>query len=152
MALPNVFSKVETEKIIQRINNLNANSQPQWGKMSVDQMLGHCNVTYEMAFEDIHAKPNFILKFILGTFVKNTVVNEVPYKKNSGTAPQFIIKGDRDFEKEKGRLIAYLNNAQQLGQTHFEGKESHSFGNLTASEWNNMFYKHLDHHLGQFGV
>jgi hypothetical protein len=152
MALPNIFSKVETEKIIQRITQLNANTQPQWGKMSVDQMLAHCNVTYEMAFENIHPKPNFFVKFILGMLVKNTVVSDVPYKKNGSTAPQFIIKGDRDFDKEKGRLVAYLNNAQQLGQAHFEGKESHSFGNLSVTEWNNMFYKHLDHHLGQFGV
>jgi SRSO17 transposase len=49
-------------------------------------------------------------------------------------------------------LKAYIIKTQELGATHFEGKESHSFGTLTSTEWNNMFYKHLDHHLGQFGV
>ena len=45
MALPDIFTKDETDKIIQRINNLSPASQPNWGKMSVAQMLAHCNVT-----------------------------------------------------------------------------------------------------------
>ena len=56
------------------------------------------------------------------------------------------------FEREKKRLIDYINKTQALGTAFFEGKESNSFGNLTANEWNNTFYKHLDHHLQQFNV
>jgi SRSO17 transposase len=115
-------------------------------------MLAHCNVSYEMAFGNIHQKPNALMRFILKMMVKNTVVNEVPYKKNSSTAPAFVIKDEKNFEAEKARLKAYIIKTQELGATHFEGKESHSFGTLTSTEWNNMFYKHLDHHLGQFGV
>jgi hypothetical protein len=63
-----------------------------------------------------------------------------------------MVASDKDFNKEKERLIAYLNKTVQLGETHFEGKENHGFGKLSAVEWNNMFYKHLDHHLTQFGV
>lgn len=92
------------------------------------------------------------MKLIMRALVKNLVVNEKPYKRSSQTAPQFIIKDERAFEKEKLRLIEYLNKTQTLGENHFDGKESHSFGKLTKTEWNNMFYKHLDHHLTQFGV
>lgn len=152
MALPNIFTKEVAENIIQRINKLNIQSQPQWGKMSVDQMLAHCNVTYEMAFEDKHPKPNFLMKMILKAFVKNTVVNETPYKHNSQTAPQFIVKDSKNFEAEKTRLVSYIRKTQELGEPHFDGKESHSFGALNATEWNNMFYKHLDHHLRQFNA
>ena len=84
--------------------------------------------------------------------VKNGVVGEKPYKKNIMTAPQFVMKEDKDFEKEKTRLINYLVKTQQLGESYFDGKESLSFGELTVKEWNTMFYKHLDHHLSQFGV
>jgi hypothetical protein len=152
MALPSIFSKTVANQVIERINNLNATTTPQWGKMSVDKMLAHCNVTYEMAFENIHPKPNAIVKFILKLMVKSNVVNEVQYKHNGSTAPQFIIKESKNFESEKNRLINYISKAQQLGEAHFDGKESHSFGNLSKEEWNNMFYKHLDHHLTQFGV
>ena len=152
MVLPNIFTQVVTDQIIARLQQLTPQTQPKWGKMDAAQMLAHCNVTYEMLFEGNHPKPNAFVKFMLKLFVKGGVVNEVPYKHNGQTAPQFIINGSRDFEKEKQRLIEYIQRVQQLGGASFEGKESHSFGALTAVEWNNMFYKHLDHHLTQFGA
>jgi len=123
-----------------------------WGTMNVPQMLAHCNVTYEMVYENKHLKPNFILGLILKGFVKKYVTNEIPYKKSSETAPAFIIKDERNFEIEKKRLIDFIEKTQQLGEMHFDGKDSLSFGKLNTQEWNNMFYKHLNHHLSQFGV
>jgi len=105
-----------------------------------------------MVYTDKHPKPNFFMKFILKLFVKNSVVGEKPYKRNSQTAPAFLITDTRDFEKERKRLIDYLNQTQALGAKSFDNKESNSFGKLSIKEWNNMFYKHLDHHLTQFGV
>ncbi|MFA9289732.1 MAG: DUF1569 domain-containing protein [Solirubrobacteraceae bacterium] len=150
--MKNIFSQEDATEIINRINNLKANVTPQWGSMNVQQMLAHCNVTFEMEYETIHPKPNFFIKTILKLFVKKLVVNELPYKKNGQTAPQFIIKDTREFEKEKSRLIAYIKKTQVLGENYFDKKESHSFGVLTAKEWNNLFSKHIDHHLTQFGV
>jgi hypothetical protein len=89
---------------------------------------------------------------LLKAFVKKGVVNEVPYPKNSRTAPVFIIAERKNFEEEKSRLIKYLEHTRDLGRDHFEGKESLSFGPMSSQEWNNLFYKHLDHHLTQFGV
>lgn len=150
--MKNVFSKEDCDEIIDRINQLEDNSKELWGKMSVDQMLAHCNVTYEMVYSTIHKKPNFIMKIILKTLVKNKVVSEELYDKNQKTAPQFIITKEKNFEKEKLRLIEYIEKTQALGGDYFDNKESHSFGKLSTKEWNNMFYKHLDHHLKQFGV
>ena len=150
--MKNIFDTKETEAVIDRINNLSPTTRPLWGKMSADQMLAHCNVTYEMAFEDKHKKPNGFTKFMLKLFVKSTVVGDKPYKKNSRTAPQFLITNARNFVEEKARLTDYLKKAQSLGEAYFDDKESHSFGKLTKQERNMMFYKHLDHHLSQFGV
>lgn len=152
MTLPNIFTEEISEKTIHRINQLKPDTTPGWGKMTVDQMLAHCNVTYEMVFTDKHPKPNIFMRFILKSFVKNMVVSGKPYKRNSQTAPAFLIKGERDFNAEKQRLIGYITDTQKLGENYFDGKESNSFGALTKDEWNSMFYKHLDHHLTQFGV
>jgi hypothetical protein len=151
--MKNIFDKIVSDETIQRIENLTPETQPLWGKMGIEKMLAHCNVTYEMVYEeDKHPKPNILVKFILKTFVKNKVVGEEPFSKNGQTAPQFIIKDERVFETEKKRLIEYIQKTQQLGESHFDNKESHSFGKLNKTEWNNLFYKHLDHHLSQFGV
>ena len=152
MALPNIFTKEVSGNLIQRINKLTPNTQGLWGKMSVAQMLAHCCVTYEMVYEDKHPKPNGFVKLILKMLVKNKVVTETQYQKNGRTAPAFIITDAKIFETEKKRLISFIERTQLLGENSFHGKESHSFGNLTKTEWNNMFYKHLDHHLSQFGA
>ena len=150
--MKNIFDPIVTAELVSRINALKPESQALWGKMKVDQMLAHCSVTYEMAFTNKHPKPNAFMRLVLKTFVKNGVVNEVPYAKNIRTAPAFIISERKNFEEEKARLIKYLEHTLSLGRDHFEGKESLSFGRMTAKEWNNQFYKHLDHHLNQFGV
>lgn len=152
MALPNIFTQPVSDAVIVRINTLTPETRPGWGKMSVDQMLAHCNVTYEMVYENKHLKPGFLIGLMLKAFVKKIVTNEVPYKRNSQTAPAFLIKDSRNFEAEKERLIAYIKRVQQEGEDRFHNKASHSFGPLSKEEWNNMFYKHLDHHLSQFGV
>ena len=150
--MKNIFEKNISNEVIERINRLTPESKPQWGKMSADQMLAHCNVTYEFVFDNKHKKPSGFKKLMLKTFVKNAVVSEKPYKKNGPTAPEFLIKNEKNFETEKNRLIVYITKTQELGDNYFDNKESHSFGKLTKTEWSNMFYKHLDHHLNQFGV
>ena len=150
--MQNIFDPQVTTELISRVNQLKPESPALWGKMTVDQMLAHCCVAYEMAFTNKHPKPNPLMRFLLKAFVKKGVVNEVPYKRNIRTAPVFIISERKNFEEEKDRLINYLGHTVTLGKDHFEGKESLSFGPMTAEEWNNLFYKHLDHHLTQFGV
>jgi len=118
--MKNVFDQNDVSHIIQRINQLQPDTERQWGKMTPAQMLAHCNVTYEMVYENIHPKPGIMTRWLLKMFVKKTVVGDTP--------------------------------TQKFGSARFEGKESHSFGKLTSKEWNNMFYKHLNHHLTQFGV
>ena len=151
--MQNIFDSKEAQNYIDRIQQLSCETKGKWGVMSVDQMLAHCNVTYEMVYEPQKHKPvGGIAKFFLKNFVKSKVVGEKSYSQNSPTGPQFKIKGDQDFDLEKKRLIGFIQKTQQLGQEAFDGKESASFGKLKAQEWNNMFAKHLNHHLEQFGV
>jgi len=150
--IKNIFDESVTNDVIGRISTLTADSKAIWGSMSVGQMLAHCTVTYEMIFEDKHARPPAAIRLMLKWFVKPTVVGEKPYKRNSQTAPAFKMTEEKDFEISKNKLIDYLQKVQNLGPSYFEGRESHSFGKLTIAEWNAMFYKHLDYHLSQFGV
>jgi len=150
--IKSVFNSADVAEIKQRINKLTPLTAGLWGKMHLAQMLAHVNVSYEMAYTDKHPKPGAFLRFILKAFVKDAVVGPKPYKRNSPTAKAFIIADEKDFESEKKRLLDYLDHTLELGKDHFEGRESLSFGRLTADEWNVMFYKHLDHHLQQFGV
>ena len=150
--MKNVFDQEVTAELINRINKISVDSKPHWGKMSVDQMLAHCCVSYEFVYEDIHPKVSPVKVLLLKMLVKKFVVNENPYRRNSRTAPEFIMNGSKNFDAEKKRLVEYISRTQKKGEAYFDGKESRSFGKLNKVEWSNMFYKHLDHHLNQFGV
>ncbi|MBI3520784.1 MAG: DUF1569 domain-containing protein [Bacteroidetes bacterium] len=152
MTLLNTFDPKTTEETFKRLEKLTYMSKPQWGKMNAAQMLAHLNVAYDLAYGRKTSNPNFFTKLMLKLFVKGIVVGEKPYSKNSPTGPDFLISDERDFEKEKAKFIDNVKQTEAHGTTYFEGKESASFGKLTAKQWSIQFYKHLDHHFTQFGV
>jgi hypothetical protein len=153
MALLNTFDPKTTETVIGRLNKLTSTTKPQWGKMNAAQMLGHLNVPYDIAYgKRVPKKSGFFGKLMLNLFVKNIVVGEKPYSKNSPTSPDFIVADERDFEKEKALFISNLKDTESNGSAFFDGKESGAFGVLTSNQWSTQFYKHLDHHFTQFGI
>ena len=151
--MQNIFDARDAQNYISRINTLTPETQGKWGVMTVDQVLAHLNVAFEIAFEPHKFKKmGSIAKFIMKNFVKQKVVGEKSYPKNGPTSPLFKVSGAKNFDEERKKLIGYIQKTQQMGRESFDGKENHSFGKLTAQEWNNMFVKHLNHHLEQFGV
>ena len=152
MVIHDLFSNQGLNATIQRIENLSPSSKAIWGKMTVDQMLAHCCVSYKMTYTDDYPTLGGFTKLMLKLFIKKAVVGPKTYPKNGRTAPDFIINDEKDFETEKEALLGYLQKTHQLGREHFEQKEYRSFGKLSSEEWNTLFSKHIDHHLTQFGV
>lgn len=150
--MKNVFNQTDVNDLINRINQLTPTTPAQWGTMTVSQMLAHCCVAYDMALTNQYPKPNFIMRTLAKLFAKSMVVGPKPYPRNSRTAPEFIITDQREFKDEKKRLIQNIKKTQELGTAYFDGKDSLSFGPLSIDQWNTLFYKHLNHHLSQFGV
>lgn len=154
--MKNVFDKQVSDELIARILQLTPDTQPVWGKMNVSQMLAHCNVPYEMVFASDSAskfkKAKGLKALMLRTFIKPIVVGTKPYRKNGPTAPEFKIVDEREFNAEKTKLLENIARAYESGPEFFDQRESPSFGALTSGEWSNLYYKHLDHHLNQFGV
>ncbi|MEN9511440.1 MAG: hypothetical protein RLZZ370_1259 [Bacteroidota bacterium] len=120
--------------------------------MNVSQMLAHCCIPFEQALNMRHDGPNLLMKLMLRLFFRKSMVNEVPYRQNLPTAPSFVIDDERSLEAERFRLKQLLETFSEQGKAHFEGKKQITLGRLKSGEWNNLMYKHLDHHLRQFGV
>jgi hypothetical protein len=152
MKIQNIYSQEVADQFTSRINNLSANTPNQWGKMDVSQMMAHCNVSYEMAFNESYPKSGTFLRFILKNLAKKGLVNDSPLKKNSSTATEMVIKTPKDFNTEKSILLANVKNLVAKGENYFHLKDHPGFGVMTKEEWNNFYFKHLDHHLNQFGV
>ncbi|MEM7572332.1 MAG: DUF1569 domain-containing protein [Bacteroidota bacterium] len=152
MPYPLLFDPAVTQEMLDRLEKIQPDTVPQWGKMNAPQMLAHLNVAYDITYGKVPIKYNAVMRFFLRKFVKAMVVGDKPYPRNGRTAPIFKVEDERDFAVEKEKLVTYIQRFQQDGAAAFEGQESPSFGKLTAQEWSNQFWKHMDHHLRQFGV
>lgn len=150
--MESLFDKNTATEIINRVNKLQAGSAAQWGKMNVSQMVLHAQAPLKVAFEEIKLKRN-IISFLFGAMAKKQLMNPEPFKKNLPTAPAFnTIKLNADFEKEKNTLVAYIKRFQEAGPSGITQLPHPFFGKMTAHEWDTLQWKHLDHHLRQFGT
>ena len=148
MEVKNLFDATVKQEIIDRINKLTPQSQRQWGKMDVAQMLAHCQMPLGVATGKHKLKGSGFLKLV-GPLFKGLLFNNKPFKKNLGTDKSFIMTTPKEFEKEKSGLIQMINDFSASSMTD----EPHPiFGKLTKEQWSKGTWKHLDHHLQQFGV
>lgn len=152
MAIQNTFEQSSYENNLERLEKLNPESKPLWGKMNIAQMLAHLNVAYNITYNKSLPKAKGFKKFFMKLVVKKIVTGEKPFSKNGRTAPEFLITDKKEFTKEKETLIKYITDTFNKGEKYFDRKENISFGKLTAKEWSNLFQKHLNHHFEQFGV
>lgn len=152
MSLPNIFEATVSEQLAARVNRLTADSKPLWGKMSVDQMLFHCSLSFEQALGKNNLRPGAFMRFMMRLFFKKSMVNDVPYKQNLPTAPFFVVTDSRILDDERNRLIAYIQEFSKHGAVYYDKREQATLGKLSSVEWSNLMYKHTDHHLRQFGV
>ena len=147
-----LFEVSRVEEVKQRLQHLKPDSERVWGKMSPAQMLAHCSAGMEMAMGKIRP-PRALIGRIIGPAIKRVVLRErEPMRRNSPTSRELVMTGDRDFAVEQGRLGELIDQFSATGQAGCTSHPHAFFGPLTPDEWAILMYKHLDHHLRQFGV
>jgi Protein of unknown function (DUF1569) len=149
----NFFNPIKRGEIIARLNRLTPESKALWGKMNAGEMLCHCLDGSKMSLGEI--PPTDRSNFLTRNFVKYLVVYVIPIPKDAPAAPEINPHKSgtkpQDFERERGLLIEEINNFANLKHEDFKGRH-HVFGKMTANQWGRLGYKHLDHHLKQFGL
>ncbi|MGC4020921.1 MAG: DUF1569 domain-containing protein [Cyclobacteriaceae bacterium] len=143
-------SSVASEMVI-RIEKISPQSLKAWGKMNVEQMLAHAGSALEMSMGTINPKRIFIGR-IIGPIFRKKYSDETPFEPGSPTSNELVTLGlSKDFEKEKERLISLVKKFSFGGEAIVTQQPHPFFGPLTPREWGVGMYKHLDHHLRQFG-
>ena len=149
--MQSLFNPVDRESLSVRLATLEPGSMRQWGKMAPAQMLLHCTIGLEAATGDRPTKQAFLGK-VVTPFIIRTVLGEKPFRRSVPTDPTFVVSDARDFDLERVRLATLIDRFIQRGP-EFAGRQCHVFfGRLSGEEWGRLMYKHLDHHLRQFGV
>lgn len=147
----NIFNRESSQKLVDRLEKLTPESKPQWGKMTVSQMLWHCQKPIEVVEGRLMLQGG-LLGFLFGKMAKKSFLKNRGFSKNSPTAPEFKTTQEPEFEKEKTQLISLVKKFGEKGTAVIAVKKHPFFGEMTEDEWGSLMYIHLDHHLTQFGV
>src|SRR5688572_20931245 len=105
--MKSIFNKSDNEAIIARINSITDEIKTAWGKMTVDQMCKHCNLTFDVAYGKIELKIPFVFR-LLGKMLKKKMLAADNMGKGSATAKEYIVSDRYDFNEVKGELISNL--------------------------------------------
>ena len=136
--------------LLQRIDALRADTAPRWGRMTVSQMLAHCQKAFLVASGELKLKRGLVGRLFGKLAKKKYVLSDVPFKRNLPTDPHFLITVVADFEREQAGLGELV---KRYGESGAAPSAPHPFfGAMSAEEWDRLRWKHLDHHLRQFGV
>lgn len=151
--MKNMFEAVTVDDVKTRLGKLGPQSERLWGKMTAAQMLAHCAVSLQWALGEVVPEKGPLPARILGWFVKPIVFrNEDPLRKNSPTAKSLVVSDERDLEQERKRLLGLIDKFAAGGAARCTKNPHSFFGQMAPEEWAILMYKHLDHHLRQFGV
>ena len=148
--MKNIFNKADNQELIGRVQKLTPTSENDWGKMTVSRMLLHCQKPLDVAEGSLELKRN-IIGFLFGKMAKKNFLQQDDFKKNLPTDKGFIVESAPDFEKEKKVLSDQIARFGAMGPAIIANSKHPFFGEMTEEEWGILQYKHLDHHLKQFG-
>jgi len=149
--MKNLFEKETVEEVASRIDRLQPATARQWGKMDVAQMMAHCSAALDMASGRLNL-PRVFIGRLLGPLVKPIYSNEKPFSRNNPTDKKLVFSDQRDFAREREQLKVKIRQFCEGGEAQCTRHPHPFFGSLTPYEWSRGMYKHLDHHLRQFGA
>jgi Protein of unknown function (DUF1569) len=148
----NLFDAESARALRARLAALPGNAAPQWGRMTPAQAVAHCALGLEMAVGD-RVPPRMLIGRLIGGFIKPKALgDDAPMRRNSPTVPAMVMTDDHDLNAERVRLDALIARFAAGGPAVCTTKPHSFFGPMTPDEWAILMYKHLDHHLRQFGA
>ena len=150
--MKNLFDAAAVEDVKARLGHLGPASERRWGSMNAAQAVAHCAAGLELALGDLRP-PRLWLGRILGPIVKPMALgNDAPMRRNSPTVKEVVVQDARDLGTERQRLGELIDRFAAAGPAGCTTHPHSFFGRLSPLEWAILMYKHLDHHLRQFGA
>lgn len=147
--MKSLFAPLVFKEILGRLDQLDGNAKRGWGKMEVGQMAWHCQIPLRTAIAN--SSPRKTANPLVALFFKKMMYSDRPMRKNLPTAPFLKARESKDFIHEKEILRQLVHEFYTL-RNREKWNPHPIFGAFTQEQWGQMQYKHLDHHLRQFGV
>ena len=148
MPTPTLLNDDDRSAILQRLRRLRPDATAAWGTLDAPRMLCHVADQLRVALGDLPSRPVHTL--ITRTLLKHLVVNTgMPAPRGKvQTSPEMLTSRPASWDAD---LAACVELVERVGRGTPSAVHP-TFGPLSPPEWGRLCWKHLDHHLVQFGV
>ncbi len=147
-----IFDTNAHDDLRARLDRLRPDSERQWGRMTAHQAVCHLSDSFKAILGDrpLERREPDVKRRIM-RLVAFTL--PVPWPKSVPTSPQVDAERDgtppgdflADVEELRSLIARYVASDGQL-EPHYV------WGDMSRGEWGRYGYRHVDHHLRQFGV
>lgn len=147
--MKSVWNDSDYRELRERLDRLTPDTAARWGKFTAPQMVCHLADCLKMATGELPVpSKNLPIRF---TPLKQLIIYVLPFPKGAPTAPQLISRKPAEWSGEVQLLRNEFDSFVKRGPS---GKfvPHPAFGTLTPKSWGVLVYKHMHHHLTQFGV
>jgi hypothetical protein len=147
--MKSLWNERDRRAVCQRIGRLDANAQPKWGQMNAPRAVAHLADAMRMAVGELPCQPkNLPIRY---PPLKQLIIYVLPWPEGAPTAPELIGRAPASWPGEIADLIALVDRFGKQDRQR-TWPEHPAFGRLSSRAWGRLTYRHLDHHLRQFGV
>ena len=145
-----VFNLDDRLTLAKRIDTLSAHAPAQWGRMDCPQMLAHLSESVRMALGELEIATKGPRALRLAP-IRHAIIHWLPFPKGAPTAPELLTRRATNWQAEGADLKHLLERLAALEGAR-EWPEHPAFGHMTSRDWGTLAYRHVDHHLRQFGA
>lgn len=147
--MKNLLDSADRAAIEARIASLGPDSRRRWGTLELPKAVSHMADQLSLALGEIEMKP---IKHPARLFpLKQMVVWVMPWPRGLPTAPVLMSTDIAALDAAREHLLGKIDAfAERAGKRPFGAHPI--FGTLDDRGWGRLAWRHLDHHLRQFGA
>ncbi|HLA62974.1 MAG TPA: DUF1569 domain-containing protein [Rhodothermales bacterium] len=147
--MPTLFDPTARAALLDRVDRLTPDARRVWGKMSLGQMLAHTAGQLRLGLGEMPVKR---MRTPYGfPVLRQLAIYVVPWPKGAPSAPELLAVPPAEVEAGKAAVRECAERFGALGPDH-PWPLHPAFGRLSRRAWGVLSWRHLDHHLRQFGV
>jgi len=137
--------------ILERLARLTPNHERHWGKMEAAQLLPHLadGVRLALGEKKLEGPPKRGLK---ATVFRYLAIHRLPWPEGKIQSPAGAFKTtSAGWEQDRQIVVGLIERFAVAGPGQLAA-EHPSFGRMGPRDWDVLQYRHMDHHLRQFGA
>jgi hypothetical protein len=147
--MKSIWQDEAKRELADRVARVAWDAPAQWGRFTAPKMICHLADSLRMAMGDLKvASKHLPIRY---PPLKQLIVYVAPFPKGMPTAPELLVRAPQDWANDVADVQGLLDRAAS-SRTTDSWPEHPAFGALSKRAWGVLIYRHMDHHLKQFGV